>query len=88
MTIGITAIGYIVIPVTLLLLPRPRWLLGWALFLLVFQAAAAAVVRIGPRYPVGIAPAHTAAPLVVLSCLPALQPAERLPARLSAAQPS
>ncbi len=70
LTIKITELGYIVVPVTFALLcMRPGWLMGWTLFLSVFQAAAVVVVRFGGRYPVGLQPVFFAAPLAILAWL-------------------
>lgn len=75
MTVHITAFGLWVIPVTLLLLLiRPGWLLGWTLFLSVFQAAAVIVVQLGTRYPIGLQPAFAAAPLALLAWFLARRP--------------
>lgn len=83
MRVEITAIGCVVLPLTLLvLLLRPRLLLCWALFLSVFQAAAAVVIQLGPHYPLGIAPAFMVAPLAILSYFLARRPEEWMPRSL------
>lgn len=76
MQIKITEIGYVVIPATLaFLLLRPRLLLGWTLFLSVFQAAAVIVVQPSGRYPIGLQPVFFAGPLAVLAWFLSRRPA-------------
>jgi len=51
----ITPIGYVIIPVSLVvLLVRPGFLVPWAILVSVFQAAS--VINIGGSFPVGISP--------------------------------
>lgn len=81
MTFQLTAIGYIVIAVTAaLLVLRPGWLIGWTLFLSVFQAAAVIVVNLGAHYPVGLQPCFFAAPVAILALLLSRRPSRWIPA--------
>jgi hypothetical protein len=74
-TVRVTELGFVVIPVTFALLcTRPRWLMGWTLFLSVFQAAAVVVVQIGGRYPIGLQPVFFAAPIAILAWLLSRRP--------------
>lgn len=70
-----TPMGYGVLAVTAaLLLLRPRWLLGWALFISVFQASAVVIVRLTARYPIGLQPGFFVAPVAIAAWLPSRSP--------------
>lgn len=62
----VTALGWVVIPLTLLLLVvRRRWLIPWAVFLSVFQAASVVNVTLASGSQYGLQPAFFAAPVAI-----------------------
>src|SRR6266478_6325499 len=65
----ITAIGYVIIPLSLgVFLVRPGFLVPWAIIVSVFQAAS--VINIGGSFPVGISPFFFVLALIALRFVP------------------
>lgn len=76
MAVEVTALGWMFIPACLLVMLRRRWLLPWAIFWSIFQAASVLNVVRGD-YVFGVQPGYFAAALWLLVAAPGLVRATR-----------